>query len=256
MSKTNYDVLIIGSGAGGGATLYRLCELWKNHGAKKIGILEKGDKLFHSHALNIPTMNVSRMRSQLWPDNSTDVGERLPEFPGVRLTFALGGRTLFWNAVTPRPPYYEIKKWPVNFHEMDVYFRLAEKIMAVTTAYANGSSMQKVLLNRLLANGIPEAADLPLAIDMSGSHIGQIHSNPWFSSINFLAYAINNKPFDLALNAYTPQVLIGNGKVVGVKAFSLDNFGNPTYFAQLRNPRIGDWTLFDQSFVFTRQWTN
>ena len=50
MSNTNYDVLIVGTGPGGGDALYRLCELWRNQGAKKIGILEKGDKLFHSHA--------------------------------------------------------------------------------------------------------------------------------------------------------------------------------------------------------------
>jgi len=29
MTGTNYDVLIIGTGPGGGAALYRLCELWK-----------------------------------------------------------------------------------------------------------------------------------------------------------------------------------------------------------------------------------
>jgi D-arabinose 5-phosphate isomerase GutQ len=39
MSGTEYDVLIVGSGPGGGATLQRLCQLWKNQGAKKIGIL-------------------------------------------------------------------------------------------------------------------------------------------------------------------------------------------------------------------------
>jgi len=32
MANTEYDVLIVGSGAGGGAMLYRLCELWKNQG--------------------------------------------------------------------------------------------------------------------------------------------------------------------------------------------------------------------------------
>ena len=62
MSGTDYDVLIVGSGPGGGAVLQRLCELWKNQGAKKIGILEKGDKLFHSHAQNIPTQNVNTSR--------------------------------------------------------------------------------------------------------------------------------------------------------------------------------------------------
>ena len=103
MSGTNYDVLIVGTGPGGGATLQRLCELWKNQGAKKIGILEMGDKLFHSHSLNIPTQNVNTARDELLPDNSTAVGERLPQFSGARMVYALGGRSLFWNAATPRP---------------------------------------------------------------------------------------------------------------------------------------------------------
>ncbi|RBP63825.1 hypothetical protein DES36_10943 [Alkalibaculum bacchi] len=36
MSKTNYDVLIVGTGPGGGATLYRLCQLWKYQRAKSV----------------------------------------------------------------------------------------------------------------------------------------------------------------------------------------------------------------------------
>ena len=64
MSNTEYDVLIVGSGPGGGAALQRLCQLWKNQGAKKIAILEKGDKLFHSHGQNIPTQNVNTSRDQ------------------------------------------------------------------------------------------------------------------------------------------------------------------------------------------------
>lgn len=95
MSQTNYDVLIIGTGPGGGATLYRLCQQWKNQGAKRIGIIEKGDKLFHSHSLNIPTMNVDIARDQLLPDNSTTFEEILPEFPGARMVYALGGDHCF-----------------------------------------------------------------------------------------------------------------------------------------------------------------
>ena len=42
MAKTDYDVLIVGTGAGGGAVLWRLCEQWQNQG-KRIGIIERGD---------------------------------------------------------------------------------------------------------------------------------------------------------------------------------------------------------------------
>jgi hypothetical protein len=35
MSNTNHDVLIVGTGPGGGSVLSRLCELWKNNEDKK-----------------------------------------------------------------------------------------------------------------------------------------------------------------------------------------------------------------------------
>lgn len=222
MTKTNYDVLIVGTGPGGGAALYRLCELWKHKGAKKIGIIEKGDKLFHSHSLNIPTMNVNTARDQLLPDNSTTFENRLPQFSGARMVYALGGRSLFWNAATPRPIRSELKKWPIDSRELNVYYGMAEKLLHVTTSYAKGSSMQNVLLKRLHANGIIDANDMPLAFDMSPSRQGEIHSNPWFSSINALAAAMYDRPYDLAVNAYASRVFVENKKVAGVEVFSSD----------------------------------
>ena len=222
MSKTNYDVLIVGSGPGGGATLQRLCELWKNQGAKKIGILEKGDKLFHSHALNIPTQNVNTARDELLPDNSTPLGKRLPQFSGATMVYALGGRSLFWNAATPRPIRSELTKWPIHPRELNVYYGMAEKLLHVTTDYAKGSSMQNRMLKLLHAGGILEANDMPLAFDMTPSRQGEVHSNPWYSSINALAAAKFDRPYDLAVNAYVSRVLTGNGRVSGVEVFSED----------------------------------
>lgn len=222
MSQQDYDVLIVGTGPGGGAVLYRLCELWRNQGAKKIGVLEKGDKLFHSHALNIPTQNVNTARDELLPDNSTPIGRRLPQFSGATMVYALGGRSLFWNAATPRPLSSELQKWPIHPREMNVYFRMAEKLMHVTRDYAKGSSMQKIMLNRLHAGGMLEADDMPLAFDMTPSRLGEIHSNPWFSSINALAAARFDHPYDLAVNAYVSRVFTESGRAVGVEVFSSD----------------------------------
>ena len=222
MSGTNYDVLIVGSGPGGGATLQRLCELWKNQGAKKIGILEMGDKLFHSHSLNIPTQNVNTARDELLPDNSTAIGERLPQFSGARMVYALGGRSLFWNAATPRPIREELNKWPIHPRELNAYYGMAEKLMHVTTDYAKGSSMQNTLLKRLHAGGILEANDMPVAFDMTPSRQGEVHSNPWFSSINALAAALFDRPYDLAVNAFVSRVIVENGKTIGVEVFSQD----------------------------------
>lgn len=222
MQKINYDVLIVGTGPGGAATLYRLCELWKNHGAKKIGILEKGDKLIHSHSLNLPTMNVNRVRDEYFLANSTLVGERFPQFSGARMTYALGGRSLFWNGVAPRPIRTEWKKWSIHPLELTVYFEMAERLLHVTKSFAEGSSLQNILLKKLHAQGVLEATELPLAFDMAPSRQGEVHSNPWFSAINPLSNAMYLRPYDLGLNANVARVFTKTGKVEGVEVFSQD----------------------------------
>jgi choline dehydrogenase-like flavoprotein len=240
MSNTTYDVLIVGSGPGGGATLQRLCELWKNQGAKKIGILEKGDKLFHSHSLNIPTQNVNTARDELLPDNSTPLGQRLPQFSGATMVYALGGRSLFWNAATPRPIRSELNKWPIHPREINVYYGMAEKLLHVTKDYAKGSSMQNRMLKQLHAGGILEADDMPLAFDMTPSRQGEVHSNPWYSSINALAAARFDRPYDLAVNAYVSKIMTGNGRVSSVQVFSADK---KTHTIRAKNVVVSASTL-------------
>lgn len=105
-------------------------------------------------------------------DNSTTFEDRFPEFPGARMVYALGGRSLFWNAVIPRPIESELRKWPVNPRELAVYYCMAEKALNATTSYAKGSSMQNILLRRLYGKGILEARDLPVAFDMETSRQG------------------------------------------------------------------------------------
>lgn len=245
MTDTDYDVLIVGSGPGGGATLSRLCELWKNQGAKKIGILEKGDKLFHSHSLNIPTQNVNTARDVLLADNSTTFEQHLPQFSGARMIYALGGRSLFWNAATPRPIESETNKWPIPRRELNVYYGMAEKLLHTTMHYAEGSSMQNVMLKRLHANGFDEAIDLPLAFDMMGSHQGQVHSNPWYSSLNALATAMFDRSYDLALNANVSRVFENNGRIAGVEVYTPDKIAHTIHAknvvlsaSTLETPRI------------------
>jgi glycine/D-amino acid oxidase-like deaminating enzyme len=75
MAQQYYDVLIIGTGAGGSSVLWRLCE---KHGnlLNKIGVIEAGDILFQSHALNLSTMNWSRLES-FFNEHSIKIGEEL-----------------------------------------------------------------------------------------------------------------------------------------------------------------------------------
>ena len=99
MAATEYDVLIVGSGAGGSSVLWRLCEQWRGTG-RKIGIVEKGDLLLPTHAFNLPTMNEERFQ-QYFNDVHKPLGATLPDLPGAVQLFALGGRTLSGPRLVP-----------------------------------------------------------------------------------------------------------------------------------------------------------
>ncbi|MDQ0900668.1 GMC oxidoreductase [Paenibacillus sp. V4I7] len=223
MAQTDYDVLIVGSGAGGGAALWRLIEQSKNNGLR-IGMIEAGDLTLPTHAHNLPTFDQTRFTQFIEsPRFAEPVGKLWPDYPGARIFRALGGRTLHWYLMSPRLLPEEIKSWPISYQELVPYYLTAEQIMNVTGAYAKGSALQEKLLQRLRFGGFPDATDLPMAVDLDVTRYGQLHSNVFFSSIIFMAYALNMKPFDLAVNTRAVQVLTERGRAAGVKVVTADS---------------------------------
>ncbi|GGE15656.1 hypothetical protein GCM10011571_16620 [Marinithermofilum abyssi] len=59
-----------------------------------------------------------------------------------------------------------------------------------------------------------------MATDMQPIQFGEIHSNVFFSSIDFIARALNVKAFDLAVNARAVKVLVQDGKCAGIRVMS------------------------------------
>jgi len=221
MAENEYDVLIVGSGAGGGAALWRLCEQWGNND-KRIGMVERGPNFLPTHVANIATMNDDKYRLYAPPQITDLIGNRLPQYSGMKLIYALGGRTLLWGAVSPRVPSYEIASWPVSLEEMELYYNIAEEVMNVITSYTKDSSITQVLLDRLRANGYFNADVIPVATDLDQTRLGKLHSNVFFSSIVFLARALSRRPFDLAVNTYAAQVVTEGGRAAGVRVMTPD----------------------------------
>lgn len=222
MSATEYDALIVGSGAGGGAALWRLCEQWGANG-KKIGMIERGPQYLPTHIMNVPTMNGVNFRLYRPPEITDPIGNRLPQYAGMKLIYALGGRMLLWGGITPRVPDSEIASfWPVPVREMELYYNIAEEIMNVTRTYANDSWITRILLKRLRDNGYSNADTVPVAADLKQTRFGQVRSNVFFSSIVLLARALSLRPFDLAVGTYCAEVLIEDGRVCGVRAMTAD----------------------------------
>lgn len=217
MSQTEYDVLIVGTGPGGGAVLWRLCEQWRNNG-KKIGVVEAGNLLLPTHARNIETMSFQR-----WLDLAYNSPRFKMSVSGTKLRqlIAVGGRSLVWSGVSPRMQFAP-QQWPVPQWEMDMYYNIAEQAMHVSTVYNEGSPINQLLLNQLRNGPYPTAVNEPLAVDMEPTRYGEIHSNVFFSSISFLAQALYRKSYDLAVLARAVQVLTEKGRVAGVHVMTPD----------------------------------
>jgi choline dehydrogenase-like flavoprotein len=94
--------------------------------------------------------------------------------------------------------------------------------MNVSKAYGKDSSITKILLERLWQSGYPEAANSPMAIDVNPTKYGEVHGSDAFSSINFVAKALNLAPFDLAVNAYATRIITDGDRVAAVEVKSAD----------------------------------
>lgn len=230
MSEKEYDVLIVGTGAGGPAVLWRLCERLRRDGIR-IGIIERGDLLIPTNVINIPTLNATSGRDY-FRNAGYPLGKFLPEFPGAAEMFALGGRTLFWSANTPRLHPCDMTGWPISYKEMIPYYNIAEEILSVSNGYTKDSRITSEMLEILRGSGFPDVMKMPMAVDLSETKFGQVHSNAFFSSTLLLARALYQHKFDLAVNARAVRIVTENEKAKGIEVMSPNK---ESYFIKAKN---------------------
>ncbi|MDQ8737117.1 GMC oxidoreductase [Paenibacillus sp. LHD-38] len=221
MSSTEYDVLVVGTGGGGGAAIWRLCQQLKGTG-KKIGVVEAGPIMLQTHSYNLPTVAQNFSNYYYNPKITKPIGLTMPDLRDSRQAIALGGKTLFWDMVTPRMPPSQIAETPVPYNEMQTYYNIAEQIMKVNKPDAYDSPLSRILLNRFWENGVPEAEITPRAINFEPVNYGGVNPTVYFSSISFLAGGLEARPFDLAVQARAVQLLGDHGRIAGVKVMTPD----------------------------------
>lgn len=247
MERTKYDVIIVGTGAGGGAVLWRLCDKWRKAG-KRIAVIERGDLVLPTHAINLPTFDYERMVRFINNPKFKQPIDSNASSTGIKLKFsqylAFGGRTLHWGTGSPRFHPSDFRTWTFTYRELEPYYKIAEHVMGVNQRYGKGSPVQQTLIRHLHRMGFPDATDFPLAVDYSTRKNG-LHLSAVFSSINFFGYALNTSSFDLVVNARVVEVLTQKGTATGVKVLSPDHkfyvvHGRIVVLAAstLENPRI------------------
>ena len=132
MTPDHYDVIIIGSGAGGGTLAYRLAPT-----GARILILERGDYVrrekdnWSSHAVNVAAKYHTK---ELWTD-----GDGKPLHPHTN--YYVGGNTKFYGAALfrlRREDFGELchhggisPAWPISYDVLEPYYAEAERLYHV-----------------------------------------------------------------------------------------------------------------------------
>jgi len=130
MSTERYDVIIVGSGAGGSAAAYRLTQ-----SGKRVLLLEKGDYLPRDGStLDVKTVfKEGRFRNQVeWSDGNGEVF-----VPGEY--YNVGGKTKWYGAALLRmdphefeaDPNFQLRGWPIDYEELLPYYEEAERLLHV-----------------------------------------------------------------------------------------------------------------------------
>src|SRR5690606_17492135 len=107
-----YDVIVIGSGMGGGIVADQLADLGVD-----VLVLEAGSALFTTHTANLPRQyQLGQFEKHLWALFDEYKIKNYRDAPGSAYqgaqAFNLGGRSVFWGAFIPRMTWWELESWP------------------------------------------------------------------------------------------------------------------------------------------------
>ena len=220
-----FDVIVIGSGIGGGILADQLSDL-----GMKVLVLEAGSYLFPSHVANLPRQHrVGQFDKHVWGLYDEFKTDNYANAPGSNFiggqAFNLGGRSLFWGGLIPRMLSWEMDQWPtqIKWYLEDSGYQRAEDLMnRVPQAPSNYHQQVK----RSLRTQFPDFNhfDAPMAVQYSN---GSLIPNGMFSTADLLMESrLTDNPagddnLSINLNHAVVELQTTGTSVTGVVAYDL-----------------------------------
>lgn len=200
-----YDVIIVGSGAGGGSLAYELSgRPWRGGPAPRVLVLEAGGFLLGTHTGNLPRHQSAATDTyhpslfQAWRTfgrRSWHAADAHSEQAQLAQGINLGGRTVFWGACAPRMRRWEFRDWPAPVADdlLGRWYERAEQLMRV--APLRPSPYQSAVKAGLRA--IPALAgfrhdDAPMAIEYTAPVSGAVPAGFWSTAELLLHRAVQD----------------------------------------------------------------
>jgi len=149
--QEDLDVIVIGSGMGGGIVAEQLADK-----GKRVLVLEAGSYLFPVHVANLPRQHAlgkfTKHAWHLWDELQVRHFTNAPgsQFDGA-LGFNLGGRSIFWGGLIPEMGAWELTEWPAEVHAdlSSTYYKQAHELMTVRSQPAPPTPYQARIKARM-----------------------------------------------------------------------------------------------------------
>ncbi|MEP0873264.1 hypothetical protein NDA01_26230 [Trichocoleus desertorum AS-A10] len=142
--RDDFDIVIVGSGIGGGILADDLAERLGTQ--QRILVVEAGSFIYPTHAYNICRFPNADLARHFGCDTFWQAGDsRSQNFIGEKPQLNFGGRSIFWSGLIP-----SVQGWELNFFPPQVRQDLAEGLLnqagaAMNESRSMGSTAQAVV---------------------------------------------------------------------------------------------------------------